>query len=86
MEGAALGAFALGLIVSIAAAFCVAALVDVPILAAFLAFVPGGIEVMTTLALEVDADPAYVAAHHLARFFALALGVPLAARMLERAA
>ena len=50
----------------------------------FLAFAPGALEVLIVLAYQVDADPAYVAAHHVVRFLALVAAVPLLARWLAR--
>ena len=45
-----------------------------------LAFAPGGLEVMVVLAFALDLDPAFVAAHHLARFLLIALSAPLLLR------
>jgi hypothetical protein len=51
----------------------------------FLAFAPGALEAVTILAFAMQVDPAYVAAHNVARFFVLALFVPVLARRLVRA-
>ena len=48
------------------------------------AFAPGALDALIILAHDMDVDPAYVAAHHLARFLALVAAVPLLARWLHR--
>ena len=45
--------------------------------AALMAFAPGGLEAMAILAFTLAIDPVYVAAHHLVRFMAIGLTVPL---------
>jgi uncharacterized membrane protein AbrB (regulator of aidB expression) len=49
-----------------------------------LAFAPGALESLIIVAFAVDSDPAYVAAHHIARFLVLIAAVPLLARWLAR--
>ena len=49
---------------------------------AIVAFAPGGLEAMIILAFVIGFDPAFVAAHHLARFILIALFLPIAARVL----
>lgn len=44
--------------------------------AGVLSFAPGGLEVMTALALALHIAPAYVAVHHLVRFVAVNLALP----------
>jgi membrane AbrB-like protein len=44
------------------------------------AFAPGGLEAMISLAFLIGLDPAFVGAHHLARFLLIALLLPIAAR------
>jgi membrane AbrB-like protein len=46
------------------------------------AFAPGGLEAMIILAFLIGLDPAFVGAHHLARFLLIALFLPIAARMM----
>jgi hypothetical protein len=41
------------------------------------AFAPGGVETMAAIALQVNADPAFVAAHHVMRLFMLTALIPL---------
>nr|WP_246232958.1 AbrB family transcriptional regulator [Aurantimonas aggregata] len=51
-----------------------------------LAYAPGALEALTVLAFQFDVDPAYVAAHHVVRFLAIAFLVPLLATRVARAA
>jgi uncharacterized protein len=51
--------------------------------AAFVAFAPGGLEAMAMLAIALGFDPLYVGAHHLLRFVAVGLLLPVAVRMLN---
>jgi uncharacterized membrane protein AbrB (regulator of aidB expression) len=46
------------------------------------AFAPGGLEAMTILAFVIGLDPAFVGAHHLARFLLIAMLLPFVARAL----
>ncbi|RAI30609.1 AbrB family transcriptional regulator, partial [Rhodoplanes roseus] len=59
-------------------------ILDISLLQTFMAFAPGALEALTILAFTMNVDPAYVAAHHVVRFAALALAVPLLARWLMR--
>ncbi len=70
---------AIGVSIAISAVFAVAAstLLGLPFGATFLAYSPGGMEAMTVLAMALGVDPFYVAAHHLARFVMLHVGLPL---------
>lgn len=47
-----------------------------------LAFVPGAMEAMTVISSVLGVDPTYVAAHHVMRFFFIAVSVPFIARWL----
>ncbi|SIO53311.1 hypothetical protein SAMN05444722_3197 [Rhodovulum sp. ES.010] len=69
-------------IVSLGAAALVSRLLDIPMLTALIAFAPGGLETMMAMSLLLNADPAYVAAHHVFRLLLLTLALPiLVARM-----
>lgn len=70
---ASVGAFAAGLTVSVAGALAVALTLGIPAGQVLLAYAPGGLEVMMLLAYLLDMDPAFVAAHQLARYIALIL-------------
>jgi membrane AbrB-like protein len=48
---------------------------------AFIAFAPGGLEAMALLAVLLGLDPLFVGAHHMVRFMAVGLLLPLAARL-----
>jgi uncharacterized protein len=74
-----LGSFAVATIAATAVAVLVAAMSGMPVGQVLLAFAPGGLEVMIILAFVLAADPAFVAAHHVARFLGLTVAVPLLA-------
>lgn len=48
-----------------------------PLALTLLAFSPGGLDAMTIMAFALDLDPAYVAAHQIARYLGMALLMPL---------
>ncbi|HSI41092.1 MAG TPA: AbrB family transcriptional regulator [Xanthobacteraceae bacterium] len=45
------------------------------------AYVPGAVEAMTIMAFVLGLDPAFVVAHHLARFLGISLAIPLITRL-----
>ena len=75
-----LAALGLALIIAFAGAFAVSGLTGVPLTQAFLAFAPGGVDVMVVIAFSLGLDPAYVVAHQLLRFLAIALVLPFVFR------
>jgi uncharacterized protein len=79
MLHASLGAFAAGITAAFIGAVAVSHLLALPLGQVLVAFAPGGLEAMAILALALAVDPAYVAAHHLARFLAMTVVVPLLA-------
>ena len=81
---AGLGGLAVALGVSLVGAFIANTWLDVPLLQALLAFVPGGVEAMVFLAITLHIDPAFVGAHHLFRILLMSLLIPLLARFLAR--
>lgn len=81
--GPAAIALVIGLFISLLGSWAVAELTGVPFLSAVFAFAPGALETVVALAFALDADPTYVAAHHVARFFAIALLVPLFGRAVQ---
>ncbi|KQT54495.1 ammonia monooxygenase [Aureimonas sp. Leaf454] len=81
---ASLGAFAIGLGLSGAAAALCTWLLDIDVGKVVLAYAPGALEALTVLAFQFDQDPAYVAAHHVVRFIALAVAIPIVARRFRR--
>ncbi len=84
--GPALMAFVIATAVSAIGAGAVALLFGVNFIQALLAFAPGAFEALTIVAFQMNVDPAYVAAHHVARFLALVAVVPVLARWLDRRA
>lgn len=50
---------------------------DLPLGQLIVAFMPGGLEAMIALAVLLDADPAFVAGHHVMRLFILSVLVPV---------
>lgn len=78
---ASLGAFAAGFSVSALGALLASHWLAIPFGQALLAYAPGGLEVMTLLAFMLDLDPAFVAAHQLARYTAMVLVLPFATAM-----
>ncbi|WP_342453237.1 AbrB family transcriptional regulator [Jiella mangrovi] len=79
-----LGCFALSLVGTGLAGIAAVVLVDLPAPNVALAYAPGALEALTVLAFQFDIDPAYVAAHHVVRFFAIAMVVPFLAKRVSR--
>lgn len=75
-----IGAFIVAIVVSIAFALLAAWLSGENLAKTIVAFAPGGLEAMTILAFMIGLDPAFVGAHHLARFILIALCLPFVAR------
>lgn len=84
LMGPALGAFAIAIVFSSAGAVAVTLLLGVAPVQTLLAFAPGALEGLILLATQMDVDPAYVAAHHVVRFVALLIAVPILARWMAR--
>lgn len=74
---ASLGSLAVAVLMTTAIAAPVAALTGLPIAQIWLAFAPGGVETMTIMAFLLGVDPAFVGSHHIARFLALGITIPL---------
>jgi membrane AbrB-like protein len=81
-----LGALAVG--TAIASVFAVAAalLLSLPVGDVVMAFAPGALEAMTTLAFALNLDPAYVGTHHVARLIFVSLVVPVVVHAIRRRA
>lgn len=78
-----------GVLMLVSAAFAApaAALTGEDFLVALLAYAPGGVAEMSLIALAIDANPGFVAVHHLARIVFVLLAVPIfSAWMLRRRA
>ncbi len=70
--------------VSAAFAAVVAATTGQDFLPALLAYAPGGVAEMSLIALAIDADPAFVAIHHVARIVFVLLAVPVMSAWVAR--
>ena len=77
---ASVTAFCAAMLISALAAQMASLWLGISFIQTFLAFAPGAFEAVAILAFAMQVDPAYVAAHHVARFFVLALFVPVLAR------
>lgn len=75
-----IGAFVVALLICILFALAAAWLAGEDVGKTIVAFAPGGLEAMTILAFLIGLDPAFVGAHHLARFVLIALLLPFAAK------
>lgn len=78
--GAALGAFAVSLVVTAVIGLAVTLAVPLPAGDIIVAYAPGAVDAMMILALALNLDPVFVGAHHIARVFVVLLGMPLAIR------
>jgi len=65
---------------ALAGAVSVAWLLNMELGPLLIAFAPGGLEVMIALSVQLDADPAMIAAHHVARLLILMAMVPFLLR------
>lgn len=80
---AAFASFAIGLALAAAAGLVAVATLGLDFGKVALAYAPGALEALTVLAYQFDVDPAYVAAHHVVRFMAIAFAVPFLARRVK---
>jgi hypothetical protein len=84
--GAALGAFAVALVVTGAIGIGVTMVVALPISDLIVAYAPGAVDAMMILALALHLDPVFVGAHHLTRVFVVSVGLPILAHYFSLAA
>ncbi len=75
--GAAICLTGFASIIAVIGALIVTQLTGLPMVSAVIAFAPGGLETMMAMSVLMDADPAYVAVHHVARLFFLTFLIPL---------
>lgn len=80
----AIGAFGIALAISLVAAVIVSQVLGIHLMQTILAFAPGALDALVIVSIALDIDPAYVAAHHVARFLALALAIPFVAKWVIR--
>jgi uncharacterized protein len=74
--GDGVAGFAIALVLSVLGAVIASVIAGLPFAQTLLAFAPGGLDVMTVIALALHLDPAYVGAHQLARYLAMCVIVP----------
>jgi hypothetical protein len=82
--GASLGGFAVGIAVSLLGTVVVVVATEIGWGQVALAYAPGGLEAMIALAFALAVDPAFVAAHQLARFILIAVTMPAVLIAFER--
>jgi uncharacterized protein len=68
--------FVIAMAIAVAGALVTSAVTGLPIALTLLAFAPGGLEAMTIMAFALNLDPAYVAAHQVARYIGMVLLMP----------
>jgi uncharacterized protein len=68
--------FAVAMVIAMAGALFTSFVAGLPFALTLLAFAPGGLEAMTIMAFALNLDPAYVAAHQVARYIGLVLLMP----------
>jgi membrane AbrB-like protein len=78
--GAAVGAFAVALVIAAACALLASSLLSLRISDLVVAYAPGSVDAMMILALSLHLDPVFVGAHHLARVFTVTLALPVIVR------
>ena len=66
----------IGALLSFFFAFITFKITNIELVDAIIAFAPGGLETMIAMGSIVDADPTYVALHHIVRILFLTLLVP----------
>ena len=64
------------MVIAMVGAVVTSVVADLPCALTLLAFAPGGLEAMTIMAFALNLDPAYVAAHQVARYIGLVLLMP----------
>lgn len=82
--GESFAGFVIALAISAAGAFIASRVAGLPLPLTLVAFSPGGLDAMTILAFALDLDPAYVAAHQVARYVGLALLMPVVTGVILR--
>lgn len=68
---------AVAIAISLAGAWVVSSLLDLPFGQVWVSFAPGGVEGMSSMALALGFDPVYVAAHHVFRILFLIVLLPV---------
>ena len=65
-------------------AWAVAVITGLPLISLMLAYAPGGVAEMSLIALAIDADPGFVAVHHMVRIVFVMVSVPILSAWLGR--
>jgi uncharacterized protein len=81
--GAALGSFALSIVIAAAFALAATGLMSTSVSDLIVAYAPGAVDAMMILALALHLDPVFVGAHHLARVFVVTVSLPLLVRWID---
>ena len=68
--------FVIAMVIAVVGALFTSTVAGLPLALTLLAFAPGGLEAMTIMAFALNLDPAYVAAHQVARYIGLVLLMP----------
>ncbi len=74
---AGIGCLIIGAAVAMLCALPMAWLLGLPVAKMWLSYAPGGVDVMTIMALALGLDPAFVGGHHVVRFLGLGLFAPM---------
>ncbi len=80
--GAALGSFAVAILVASVFVVALTALLPVPIADVVVAYAPGAQDTMMVMALALHLDPIFIGAHHLSRYMLVSLTIPFLGRWL----
>ena len=83
VAGISLASFLIAMALSLVGAVSVVLLFDLAPELTLLAFAPGGLEAMMVMAFALHLDPAYVAAHQVFRFIAMAMLLPVGMRLMK---
>ena len=81
--GAAAIVSGMGIAISGAASLALSRATGLPFGQVWVAFAPGGVEAMASMALTLGYDPVYVATHHVFRLLGLIVALPLILRMVR---
>nr|WP_246700530.1 AbrB family transcriptional regulator [Variibacter gotjawalensis] len=84
LASAAFGALLVSATVAFAAAFLAAWILGRDVGTLVIAYAPGALDAMMILALALNLEPAFVGAHHLARFLLVLLSMPIIVKLMQR--
>jgi hypothetical protein len=79
--GAALGSFAVAMVVTLGCALAASWLLSLRIADVVVAYSPGALDAMMLVALALALDPVFVGAHHVGRFVLVSASLPLFVRL-----